>query len=301
MALKHVVVGGGTGYIGSCICTALHNLNVRTTVISRMPGPKRITWQELETNGLPKDTTAVINVAGLNILDFTQRWSPGFKQNVFNSRVKTTQELAKAVVCSDAKAFVTISGVAYYPPDGKDYAENDKCEKYDFLSGLCHDWEAAAQLPKDSARQVTIRSGVVLGRTGGMIQQTFLPFFFGVGGPLGSGTQYMPWIHIKDLVNLFIHALKNENVTGVYNGVAPELITNAEFTKTFALSLSRPAFIPLPAFVLKALLNEERAKIMLEGQKVHPKRVLESGFKYEYPTIKEACNQFGVLFYKEEY
>lgn len=91
--------------------------------------------QELETNGLPNDTTAVINVAGLNILDFAQRWSPGFKQNVFNSRVKTTQELAKAVACSDAKAFVTISGVAYYPPDGKEYTEDDKCEKYDFLSG----------------------------------------------------------------------------------------------------------------------------------------------------------------------
>lgn len=91
--------------------------------------------QDLETSGLPKDTTGVINVAGLNILDFKQRWTPGFKQNVFNSRVKTTQQLAKAVACSDAKAFVTISGVSYYPPDGKDYTEDDKCEKYDFLSG----------------------------------------------------------------------------------------------------------------------------------------------------------------------
>lgn len=94
-----------------------------------------------------------------------------------------------------------------------------------FCLGLCHEWEESAKLPKGgSARQTTIRSGVVLGRTGGMIKQTFLPFFFGVGGPLGSGTQYMPWIHIKDLVNLFIHALKNENVSGVLNGVAPEVL-----------------------------------------------------------------------------
>ncbi|KAL7288165.1 hypothetical protein TKK_0017719 [Trichogramma kaykai] len=301
MSLKHVVIGGGTGYVGSCIATALHSLNVRTTIISRMPGPNRISWQHLETNGLPNDTTAVINVAGQNILDFTQRWTPGFKQNVYNSRVKTNDQLVKAITNSDVKTFITISGVAYYPPDGKEYSEYDKCEKYDFLSELTHDWEKASELPDGcSTRRAIVRSGVVLGRTGGMIKQTFLPFFLGVGGPLGSGDQYMPWIHIKDLVNIFIHILKNDNVSGVYNGVAPELVTNAKFTKAFASALTRPAFFPVPGFLLKMLLNEERAKVMLEGQKVLPKRVLESGFKYEYPTIEEACKQFGVLFYSSE-
>lgn len=192
----------------------------------------------------------MINVAGLNILDFTQRWTPGFKQSVWNSRVKTNEQIAKVIKNSEAKTFITVSGVAYYPTDGREYNEEDICEKYDFLSGirkiwahiinqflrwlitfyfleLTHAWEAAAELPKNSAiRQVTIRSGVVLGRTGGMIKQTFLPFYFGVGGPLGSGTQPMPWIHIKDLVNLFISALKNENMKGVYNGVAPEVTEN---------------------------------------------------------------------------
>ncbi|XP_014216065.1 epimerase family protein SDR39U1 [Copidosoma floridanum] len=306
MALKHVIIGGGTGYIGSCIATALSTLkpplSVRTTIISRMPGPNRMSWQELEINGLPKDTTAVINVAGQNILDFTQRWTPGFKQNVYNSRVKTTKQLAEAISNSDVKTFITISGVAYYPPDRNEYTEYDQCKKYDFLSELCHDWECAAELPKDSStRQITIRSGVVLGRTGGMIKQVIMPFFFGLGGPIGSGTQYMPWIHIRDLVNLFLHALQNECVRGIYNGVAPELVTNAEFTKAFASALGRPAFIPLPEFALKTLLNEERAKIMLEGQKVIPKRVLESNFQYKYPTIKRACEEFAWVRYEEPY
>ncbi|XP_058803491.1 epimerase family protein SDR39U1 [Phymastichus coffea] len=302
MSFKHVVIGGGTGYIGSCITKALKNLNIKTTVISRMPGPQRISWLDIEKNGLPDDTTAVINVAGQNILDFTKIWSPELKMDIVCSRVNTTKNLVKAMTLnSQVRVFVTISGVAYYPPDGKEYTEYDNCEKYDFLSELCHDWEAAAILPKDcSIRQVTIRSGVVLGRTGGMIKQTFLPFYFGVGGPIGNGEQYMPWIHIKDLVNLFIHAAKCDNLTGVLNGVAPEIITNVQFTKAFASSLGRPAIIPLPSFLLKLLLNEERAKIMLEGQKVIPKRVLESGFKYEYSTIKRACDQFGTLKYETE-
>ncbi|KAJ8684581.1 hypothetical protein QAD02_020373, partial [Eretmocerus hayati] len=252
--------------------------------------------QDLEKFGLPRDATAVINVAGQNILDFTQRWNPGFKQNVWNSRVKTTQQLAKIIPRSNVKTFITISGVAYYPPDGRKYTEYDECTKYDYLSGLCHDWENASKIPdRDDVRRVIIRSGVVLGRSGGMIKQIYLPFFLGLGGPIGDGTQDMPWIHISDLVNLFIHALKDEDISGVLNGVTPQLTTNAEFTKAFALALKRPAFLTLPRIFLETLLNKERAKIMLEGQKVIPQRVLESKFKYQFDTIEKACKDLAVL------
>ncbi|XP_011505764.1 PREDICTED: epimerase family protein SDR39U1 [Ceratosolen solmsi marchali] len=294
-------LSGGTGYIGSCISTALHNLNIKTTIISRTPGIGRITWQDLESNGLPKDTNAVINVTGLNILDFKQRWTKEFKQNILNSRIQTSKNLAKALQNIDTKVFITISGVSYYPADGKEYSENDKCEKYDFFSELCHNLEAATELSEQCLiRTVNIRSGIVLGRTGGMIKQIFLPFYFGLGGPLGSGKQYMPWIHIKDLVNLFIHVLKKESITGILNGVAPQIITNNEFTQAFASSLKRPAILPIPAVLLKTVLNEERAKIVLECPKVLPIQVLKSGFNYQYPTIKEACDQFGILVYKSE-
>ncbi|XP_017885628.1 epimerase family protein SDR39U1 [Ceratina calcarata] len=290
MALKHVVIGGGTGFVGTQIINSLSRKGVSFTCISRMPGPGRMSWHDLECYGLPDNTTAVINVAGQNILDPKQRWSEGFKQNVINSRVKTTQSLAKAIINTKAKAFVTISGVAYYKPNDTEYTEESKCEKYDFLSELCHRWEAAAQLPKDSdIRQTTIRSGVVLGRDGGMIKQIYLPFFFGLGGPIGNGKQYMPWIHVTDLVNMFIFSIKNENVHGILNGVAPQIVTNGEFTKAFASVMQRPALIPVPPIILNSLFNKERAKIMLEGQKVIPKRVKDLRFEYQYPDINTAC------------
>ncbi|XP_050463207.1 epimerase family protein SDR39U1 isoform X3 [Cataglyphis hispanica] len=246
----------------------------------------------MERYGLPEDTSAVVNVAGQNILDPTQRWSSGFKQNVRNSRIKTTKALADAIKSTKATVFTTISGVAYYKPNDTIYTEENKCEPYDFLSRLTHDWEEAAKLSEDSnIRQVTIRSGVVLGRNGGMIKQIYLPFFLGLGGPIGTGNQYMPWIHITDLVNMFTFALKNNKVNGILNGVAPQLITNKEFTKAFATAMKRPAVIPLPSFVPRILFSDDRAKMMLEGQKVMPKRVTELGFQYQYPNIENACKQ----------
>ncbi|XP_011349929.1 epimerase family protein SDR39U1 isoform X2 [Ooceraea biroi] len=246
----------------------------------------------MERYGLPENTSAVINVAGQNVLDPTRRWTPGFKQNVRNSRVKTTKALADAIQSTKATVLVTVSGVACYKPDDAEYTEESKCESYDFLSRLCHDWEEAARLPEASnIRQVTIRSGVVLGKNGGMIKQIYLPFLLGLGGPIGTGNQYMPWIHITDLVNMFLFALKTGNVHGILNGVAPQLITNKEFTQAFAAALRRPAIIPFPRIILNILFNEERAKMMLEGQKVIPKRVTELGFQYQYPDIKKACEQ----------
>ncbi|XP_076280911.1 epimerase family protein SDR39U1 [Lasioglossum baleicum] len=291
MALKHVVVGGGTGFVGTHIIKSLSRKGVKCTPISRMPGPNRMSWHDVESHGLPEDTSAVINVAGQNVLDPMQRWSEGFKQNVIHSRVQTTKSLANATLNTKANVFVSISGVAYYKPDDNiEYTEESKCEKYDFLSGLCHKWEAAAQFPADSSvRQVTIRSGVVLGRDGGMIKQIYLPFCLGLGGTIGDGTQCMPWIHVTDLVNMFILSLENENVCGILNGVAPQIVTNKEFTKVFASTMWRPAIFPVPSIVLNVLLNKERAKIMLEGQKVVPKRVKELGFQYQYPDIKSAC------------
>ncbi|XP_076682863.1 epimerase family protein SDR39U1 [Andrena cerasifolii] len=290
MALKHVVIGGGTGFIGTQLINSLSRQGASCTCISRMPGPNRMSWHDLECYGLPETTTAVINVTGQNVLNPSQRWSEGFKQNVVNSRVKTTESLAKAIVTTKADTFITISGVAYYKPNSIEYTEESICEEYDFLSELCHKWEAAAQLPPDSTiRRVTIRSGVVLGKDGGMIKQIYLPFFLGLGGPIGSGSQYMPWIHVTDLIGLFLFALGNKNVQGILNGVAPQILTNKEFTRVFASTMQRPAFLPIPSLALNILLNKERAKIMLEGQKVVPKRVTELGFEYQYPDINSAC------------
>lgn len=133
-----------------------------------------------------------------------------------------------------------------------------------------------------------------------MIAQLYLPFFLGMGGPVGSGEQYLPWIHLHDIARLFLHAIENKPVEGVLNGVSPNLVTSKEFAKAFGRSLWRPAFIPLPEFVCNIMLGSERARMLTEGQKVIPKRTLESGFKYKYPDIRSACKEFSPLVYLED-
>ncbi|CAG5095690.1 Similar to SDR39U1: Epimerase family protein SDR39U1 (Bos taurus) [Cotesia congregata] len=286
--IRHVVIGGGTGFIGRALAFSLRNEGHTVSILSRnTTGPEYISWETLSIKGLPEDTTDVINVSGQNILDPMKRWNEEFKNDVWNSRVRTTKLLANAVnKKSDVKSFLTISGVAYYKPDDK----------------LTHAWEKAAELsPSSSCRQITIRSGVVLGRYGGMIQQIIMPFFLGLGGPIGSGKQIMPWIHISDLVDLFRFAIEEEKVKGVLNGVAPQIITNKEFARAFARAMWRPAFLPLPEFAVNLIFSSERARIMTEGQKVIPKRVLEYGFEYSFPQIDEACQQFADIAYPHSY
>lgn len=227
-------IGGGTGFIGSSLCSLLKGKGYDVVVISRMPGPQRLSWQDLQQTGLPNGTTAVVNLAGQNVLDMSQQWNEGFKQNVRNSRVKTTKALAEAIGNARPKpnVFVTISGVGIYPPStDKEYTEESEVKQYDFLSKVCHEWEAAAKLPQNmKVRQVTIRSGVVLGRHGGMIKQLYLPFCLGLGGPVLPGNQYLPWIHINDITRLILFAIENPKVEGILNGVAPQVITNKVFS-----------------------------------------------------------------------
>nr|CAD7434542.1 unnamed protein product [Timema monikensis] len=294
--------GGGSGFIGTALTNLLRTNGYGVTIVSRMPGPQRISWSDLAKFGLPQNVTAVVNLAGQNVLDVTKRWTPGFKQNVWASRINTTSSLAQAINKAENKpmVFVTISGVEsvailecvgiYKPSPDIEYTEDSLVQEFDFLSKLCHEWEGAARLPQNlGVRQVVIRSGVVLGKNGGMVKQLYIPFYLGLGGPVGSGKQYMPWIHIDDLTNLLLFAIQKKDVKGVLNGVAPEIVTNKEFSQAFGRALWRPALIPLPEFVVNTAFSEERAKIMTEGQRVVPKRTLSYGFHYMYPDIETAC------------
>uniref|UniRef100_A0A1B6H8T3 NAD-dependent epimerase/dehydratase domain-containing protein n=1 Tax=Homalodisca liturata TaxID=320908 RepID=A0A1B6H8T3_9HEMI len=159
----HVLLGGGTGFIGSAFTYLLKSKGYEVTIISRMPGPQRLTWFDLQTSGLPQGVTAVVNLAGQNVLDPLQRWTPGFKQNVFNSRVNTTHNLAQAIIKAEVKpkVFVCISGVGVYKPNSSiDYDEDIPIgAPFDFLSDLVHKWEEASQLPGTNVRRVTVRSG----------------------------------------------------------------------------------------------------------------------------------------------
>lgn len=235
MKIKHALVGGGTGFIGKRLTKALTDKGYDVTIISRMPGKRSITWHQLEESGIPKSVSCVVNLCGQNVLDPARRWTPGFQQNVYNSRINSSSALVKAIMRAEEQicVFVNISGCSsYFPSENTTYSEEDQVANFDFMSNLCIEWEKAATIPLGvQCRNVKIRTGVVIGKEGGMIGSIYLPFVMGVGGPLGDGSQPLPWIHIDDLCNLIIYSIEKPDVKGVLNGVAPELVTNAQFSK----------------------------------------------------------------------
>ena len=255
------------------------------TVISRnCASDNCVSWETLAARGFPHESgngiRAVVNVAGRNVLDPLKRWSdPEFRKEVIESRVGTAKRIAEAVAKLDPefrpRVLVQVSGVGFYgvesPP--REVGETSAGPKEsDFFSRLVVDWEKAAKLDHLKAtppvRTAFIRPGVVLGRDGGMIKQLFWPFFFGLGGVSGSGHQFMPWIHVKDLSRLVIHCIESESAEGVYNGVAPEIVTNREFVQAFGKAMWRPAFIPVPEFLWNFVFGSDRADLILKGQKV---------------------------------
>jgi len=306
---RKILIGGGTGFIGTELCKTLKKKGYTPIIVSRAPGPSRLTYTNLESNGLPVNTTAIVNLAGQNVLDFFHRWTGTFKSQVYDSRINTAKAFKEVIEKSDEekrpKVFVQITGIGYFPPrdDGLIYNEDSIVEESqrDFFSKLVVDWENAAKLSPDlGVRNVFIRPGVVLGRKGGMISQIFLPFYLGGGGRMGSGDQPMSWIHVKDVCGIILHAIENDNVDGVLNAVAPQKITNQDFVNAFASALNRPAFFPLPDFVWNLVFGQERATMITKGQKVQPKRTLESGYEFQFPNITKACEEFSALFYTDE-
>ncbi|XP_069342457.1 epimerase family protein SDR39U1 isoform X5 [Eulemur rufifrons] len=247
-----VLVGGGTGFIGTALTQLLKARGHEVTLVSRQPGPGRITWDELATSGLPS-CDAAVNLAGANILNPLRRWNEAFQKEVLSSRLETTQMLAKAITKAPQppQAWILVTGVAYYQPSlTAEYDEDSPGGDFDFFSNLVTKWEAAARLPGDSTRQVVVRSGILT------------------------------------------HALEANHVQGVLNGVAPaSTTTNAAFAQALGAALGRPAFLPLPSIAVQAVYGPERAIMLLEGQKVIPRRTLAVGYQYSFPELEAALKE----------
>ncbi|XP_063157545.1 epimerase family protein SDR39U1 [Candoia aspera] len=287
-----VLIGGGTGFIGRNLSQVLKNRGHEVTLISRHPGKNRFTWDELSRLGLPP-CEGVVNLAGANVLNPLQRWNDSFRQEVISSRVETTKSLAKAIAATEypPRAWVLVTGVGYYQPSHiTKYTEESPGGDFDFFSRLVTSWEEAAKIPGDATRQVVVRSGVVLGRDGGAIGQMLWPFRLGLGGPIASGHQPFPWIHVVDLAGIVTHALEQQGLSGVFNGVSPSAVgtTNRDFAQAMGSALRRPAFLPLPGFVVRAIFGSERSIMLLEGQCVIPKRTLESAYSFLFPDLSSA-------------
>lgn len=296
----HILVGGGSGFIGRHLVSQLRSSGAKVQVITRKPAKTResLAWTDIKNYGLPKQTTSVVNLAGRNIMD-PQVWTESFRREIYESRIGTNKILVDAIHAAEHKpdSFVTISGVGYYKPDLKDqydegWTQPEHKQDRDYLMNLAHDWEKSSELSEQLApdtRRVVIRAGVVLGPDGGVIANLKLPFSLGLGGPLGDGKQWFPWIHVEDLVEMFKFAIINSHVTGVINGVAPEQVRNAEFASSLGRALNRKAIVPVPSLLLNFTLSSDRADILLKGQRVTSRAGL-LGFRYKYPQLQTACN-----------
>ncbi|MEO1222632.1 MAG: TIGR01777 family oxidoreductase [Pseudomonadota bacterium] len=311
---KHVVIGGGSGFIGSALANSLRARGDRVTVISRTAGVGRITWQDLRQNGLPR-CDAVINFAGQHILKPTRRWTDRYRDEVIRSRVETTRLLVDAInaAAHPPAVFASTAGKCFYGSrddiTDDDYPELDEDSQpmgMDFPAELVALWERAADhLDNERVRHVRLRIGIVLGaverksmigrlwqvgRTRGLLPLIRLPFCLGVGAILGTGRQPFPWVHIDDMVGIVLHVIDRRDAVGRYNCVAPGIVSNEEFTRAFASRLHRPVTWAAPSALVTALVGKERASILLKGQRVRPKRTLELGYVFRYPKIDDALD-----------
>ncbi|KAL4234543.1 hypothetical protein ACF0H5_006186 [Mactra antiquata] len=295
--MKNVLLGGGRGFVGRHLTKLLKDQGYSVTILSRQTGKDQITWNDVKRNGIPDGCTAVVNVAGENILNPLKRFSDQkYVSEIWKSRVETTKLLADAITASNKfpEAFVCMSGVGYYPPSKTASYDENSSGGDDWIGRLAAEWEEAGKLSDNvNTRHVIIRSGVVLGKDGGMIQ-ILKPIMKVFGGQkVGSGQQWLPWIHVEDMAGLITYSIQSDHVTGVLNGVSPDIINNETFTKTFAKSLKRFSFGFVPEWYIKGMFGPERAMVILEGQKVNPMRTLDVGYKYKYSTISEACKELA--------
>jgi hypothetical protein len=231
---------------------------------------------------------AVINLAGESIAG--ARWTPARKRAIRDSRVGVTSALATAIAMAPAPPPVFLSGSAIGFYGVRDDAPLDESSSNgtDFLGRVCAEWESAATGASGRTRLVWLRTGIVLDKHAGALPQMARPFRFGVGGPIGSGRQYMSWIHLQDWVNLVLWALERDTVTGPLNLTAPTPVTNQEFSGVLAAELRRPGFLRAPAFALRLLMGEMADALVLGGQRVLPRKAEEGGYAFRYPHLGPA-------------
>jgi uncharacterized protein len=287
----HVLITGGSGFIGRALCQRLlqvgHTLSVVTRQRERtaalLPGVR-----VLSDVGEAFDVEAVVNLAGEPLMD--RRWTARRKQLIRESRLGTTRRLMTWMATQLIRPRVLVSGsaVGYYGPRDDTPLDESAAAGDDFASQLCRDWETEAlEAESLGVRVCRLRTGIVLGPDGGALAKLLPAFRLGLGGPLGSGEQWWSWVHRADLVCLIQWLLENDAAGGAYNGTAPEPLVQGEFARTLGRVLHRPARLPTPAFAMKLMLGE-RSGLLLTGQRVLPTHATAEGFSFQYPELEGA-------------
>ena len=294
-----ILITGGTGFVGSALTTRLLELGHEVTAIgsrraSRLASHAHLRYVAADTTR-PGDwqqwvaaQDALVNLTGRSVFHL---WTESYKQSIYDSRILTTRNLVDALPERTETVLLSASAAGYYGHGGENELIESSPTGQDFLAHVCHDWEAEAEkAATKGARVVRMRFGVVLGKGGGAMTTMKLPFQLGLGGPIGSGKQWFPWIHLDDLVGAILFLLTAEEQKGAYNFTGPGMVRQREFARQLGATLHRPAFLPAPALVMRLALGEFGASL-LQGQKAVPQALTQAGYVFSYPELTPALRE----------
>lgn len=301
----HIVISGGTGLIGQALAANLlkdgHKVTILTRNAHRNPplrGSELQQWDGRSPDGwghLIDTADALVNLAGENLAGdgvLPRRWSNEQKQRILSSRLHAGIALSQAIMAAGRppRVLIQASGIGYYGPLADEIVSEDNLPGHDFLARLAVEWEAStSDIEQRGVRRAVIRTGAVLSAQGGALPRLIMPYRFLVGGPLGSGRQYLSWIHIADEIGAIRFLIDNENAKGAFNLVAPNPVSNAIFGKIVGQVLHRPSFFPTPNWVMKMLLGEV-STLVLDGQRAYPRRLQELGYTFKFPEPEAALH-----------
>jgi len=292
----NVTVSGATGRVGRHLVAALKARGDDVVALSRDPdkageqlGVKAYAW-DLKDEAVPKEALlgrdAIVHLAGE---DVGQRWNKEIKAEILDSREKGTRNMVHSIFETKPrpKTLVCASAAGYYGDRGSEVVDEAEPPGSGWLSEVCARWERQAETAKVGTRLVIVRTGIVLDADGGALAKMLPPFKAGVGGPIGSGKQYMPWIHLDDLIGIYLAAIDNQAFHGPINASAPEPATNKDFAKALGHAIRRPALAPVPGIAIKAMYGE-MSQMVLKGVRMVPGRAAELGYEFQHPDLGEA-------------
>jgi len=293
-----IIVAGGAGFLGRPLVAALTRQGHDPVVLTRRSDdlPKGyVHWNPDGSTGdwasVLDGSDAVVNLAGASIAG--RRWTPRRKRDLLQSRVLATRSLVEAMrhTASRPRIFVSASGVGYYGPRGGEEIGEDEPASTDFLGQLATQWEAEARAATElGVRLAILRNGLVLAADGGILKRMAMPFRLGLGGPIGAGTQYMPWIHRRDWIDLVRWMLITDAAHGAFNATSPQPVTNEEFSRALARAVRRPCLFRVPGRVMRVVFGE-LGESLLTGQRAVPRKALAMGFHFRWPQLDAALRE----------
>ena len=295
-----ILITGATGFIGRALVAEARRRDHAVVALSRDPerakdalrGARVLGWDPMSgplPPGVTEGIDAVIHLAGENV--GAGRWTRKRMAAIRASRVAGTANVVESVARSRPRVFVCASATGWYGHRGDEVLTEESPAGHDFLAGVCRAWEAEAEKAvAHGVRCVRVRTGVVLGKGGGALDKMLTPFRMNVGGRLGSGKQWMSWIHLDDIVGLFLHAAETPSIAGPMLGVSPLPVTNREFTRTLGRTLGKWTFLPMPGFMLRVVVGK-MAEVLLGSQRCDPTVAKRTGYAFRYPTLEGALRQ----------